>query len=133
MNSSNVVISNRACKLRTKAFLLDLEGGLIDTEPLNRKTWIKASNYFGYNPSNQELNTLLGLRKIECANQIVNWSKTSIKVADLLKIQKKFHTEILRNIRPIEGSKQLVNWLIFKKVPMAIVTSSTSTSVPVPS
>ncbi len=111
------------------AFLFDLDGVLLNTEPLNKKTWQSTSNYFGYLLKEEQLKTLLGMRKIECAKKIIEWSEDKIDLNKLLRIQKRFHKEILINVEPIEGAQEIVSYLTKKDINMAIVTSSTYKSV----
>ncbi len=111
------------------AFLFDLDGVLLDTEPLNRQTWKRTSSYFEYELSNNQLNTFLGKRKIDCVNDLIEWSQKKITVKEVLSIHKKIHEKILQNIKPINGAQELIEFIIKNKIPIALVTSSTYESV----
>ncbi len=112
-----------------KAILFDLDGVLLDTEPLNRKTWLKTAQYFQCNPNDSQLDTLSGRRKIDCAKKIISWSEKHIELTKLLEVHKRYHSNILGNIRSIEGAISLLEWILEKKIPTALVTSSTFKSV----
>ncbi len=111
-----------------QAFLFDLDGVLLNTEHLNRKTWIATSNHFGYRLNNQQLNNLLGRRKIECAKYIIKLVNKVIEVEELLAIQKKFHRKILNKVEAIPDAEKLVTFCCNSNIKTALVTSSTKDS-----
>jgi len=57
-----------------KAFLFDLDGVLIDSEPLHGKAWKETAALFDLNLTYSQLKLLRGRRRIDCANEIVDFS-----------------------------------------------------------
>ena len=75
---------------RPKACLFDLDGVLLNTEPLNRRTWYETAKYFDKELSEHQLNSFLGRRKVECAKDIIKWTNISISLEELIDVQKSF-------------------------------------------
>ncbi|WP_269622846.1 HAD family hydrolase [Prochlorococcus marinus] len=111
-----------------KAFLFDLDGVLLDTEPLNKLAWTETSRSFGAEPSNIQLKSLLGRRKIECANDLIKWSDKKITVDEVLIVYNSIHKKILKDVKAIPWAEELVNFCVGSKIPIALVTSSTRSS-----
>ena len=112
-----------------KAFLFDLDGVLLNTEPLNRLAWRETSKFFGSDASNEQLNKLLGRRKIECAHELINWNKRNINIEELINAHKTIQRKFLKEVKEIPGAQRIVKFCINKNIPIALVTSSTSESV----
>ncbi|KGG15365.1 MULTISPECIES: HAD family hydrolase [unclassified Prochlorococcus] len=112
-----------------KAFLFDLDGVLIDSEPLNKLAWKKLANQFGLNISDKKLNKLLGRRKIECAKILQILIKEPVSIDKLLKYHRKIHTEILKDVKATKGAEQIVRWRYKNNIKTALITSSTEESV----
>ena len=54
-----------------KAFLFDLDGVLIDSEPLHGQAWKETAALFDLNLTDDQLKLLRGKRRIDCANELV--------------------------------------------------------------
>ena len=54
-----------------KAFFFDLDGVLIDSEPLHGQAWKETAALFDLNLTNNQLKRLRGKRRIDCANELV--------------------------------------------------------------
>ncbi len=116
-------------KNRPKACLFDLDGVLLNTEPLNRRTWYETARYFDKELNENQLNSFLGRRKVDCAKDIIKWSNLNINLEALIEVQKSFHKKILKEVKPIRGAEILVKYCFMHSIPMALVTSSTKRSV----
>ena len=66
-----------------KAFLFDLDGVLIDSEPLHGKAWQETAAYFDLNLTNTQIKLLRGRRRIDCANELVNSIPKRVKLEDV--------------------------------------------------
>ena len=58
---------------RPAACLFDLDGLLLDTEPLHARAWQEAASRFGRPLSPEELSSLRGRRRLDCAEQVCAW------------------------------------------------------------
>ena len=112
-----------------KALLFDLDGVLLDTEPLHGKAWKKTAASFGTNLNNTQLELLKGRRRKDCAQQISNWINQSIEIEEILKVHNPISKKLLKNSAAMPGAEDLVKWCCFNKLPISLITSSTSSSV----
>ena len=60
-------------KLPPAACLFDLDGLLLDTEPLHGRGWWEAAAHFGTQLSEAQLMQLKGRRRLDCAAQVNAW------------------------------------------------------------
>jgi pseudouridine-5'-monophosphatase len=87
------------------ACLFDLDGLLLDTEPLHAQAWREAARQFSLALSEQDLLHLRGRRRVDCLAQVQEW------------------------IHARTGAPSLVASCQARGVPMAMVTSSTEDAV----
>ncbi len=112
-----------------KACLLDLDGVLLDTEPLHSQAWTETASFYGKKLNQIELLSLKGRRRKDCAEKIVSWIERKVNVEDLLSVHKPISERLLKDSKPMAGAERLVKWCHEKELPMALVTSSSSKSV----
>ncbi len=112
-----------------KAFLFDLDGVLIDSEPLHGEAWKKTAQFFKANLTNAQLKLLRGRRRKDCAQKGLEWINKPIKLQKVLEVHKPISKNLLQDSPAMEGAEQLIQWCLTKKLPIALVTSSSSTSV----
>ncbi len=112
-----------------KACLFDLDGLLIDTEPLHSEAWASAANFFGTTLSEAQLMSLKGRRRHDCANQVDQWLRKPVGAQELLSIQQPIAKKLLRKSKAIPHAESLVRWCSEHLLPMALVTSSSSEAV----
>ena len=71
------------------ACLFDLDGLLLDTEPLHGRGWAEAAARFGATLSQNQLLELRGRRRLDCAEQVDSWLPQSIGTDALLAVQRR--------------------------------------------
>ena len=71
-----------------KALLFDLDGVLIDSEPLHGKAWKETASFFGLDLTNAQIKLLRGRRRIDCAHELINLIQKPLSIEELLKIHK---------------------------------------------
>jgi len=111
-----------------KAFLFDLDGVLIDSEPLHGQAWKETAAIFNLNLTNSQLKLLKGRRRIDCANEIVNWISKTVSTEEVLSLHKPISRKLILSAQAMQGSESLVNRCHNNNIPMALVTSSSSES-----
>jgi len=111
-----------------KAFLFDLDGVLIDSEPLHGKAWKETAALFDLNLTYSQLKLLRGKRRIDCANELVNLIPKAVKVKDLLNLHKPISRQLILTAQAMPGGESLVKRCHANNIPMALVTSSSSES-----
>ncbi|WP_320676581.1 HAD family phosphatase [Prochlorococcus sp. MIT 1300] len=112
-----------------KACLFDLDGLLLDTEPLHGRAWAEAAATFGKSLNQSQLHQLQGRRRLDCAEQILNWTNSDLTAEKLLSIQKPISRRLLAEAKAMPGAEDLIKWNFNKGLPMALVSSSASDSV----
>ena len=111
-----------------KAFLFDLDGVLIDSEPLHGQAWRETAALFDINLTYSQLKLLRGKRRIDCANELVRLIPKTVKVRELLNRHKPISRKLILNAKAMQGGESLIKRCHKNKIPMALVTSSSSES-----
>ena len=116
-----------------EAILFDLDGVLLDTEPLLAHAWEETSKEYSHYLSNDQLKELTGRRRIDCAKKVIKWINKEISIDELLGIQKSKLTNHIKKAKPFKGALDLIKFCINIKIPIALVTSSSIESFKVKS
>ena len=111
-----------------KAFLFDLDGVLIDSEPLHGKAWKETASFFDLNLTQSQLKLLRGRRRIDCAKELVELIHKEVSTEDLLILHKPISRKLLLTAQAMPGSESLVKRCHKNNIPMALVTSSSKES-----
>ena len=111
-----------------EAILFDLDGVLLDTEPLLANAWSETAKEYNHCLSKNKLLELKGRRRIDCAKKVHKWINKENSIEELLLIQKVKVAEQLTKAKPFKGAIDLINFCINIKLPIALVTSSSSES-----
>lgn len=115
------------------ACLFDLDGLLLDTEPLHARAWRQAAGHFGLELSEAQLLQLRGRRRLECAQQVREWIQEqhpqAPSVEQLLALRQPIAEALLVRAPAIDGAPELLQRCAALGIPMALVTSSARASV----
>lgn len=117
------------------ACLFDLDGLLLDTEPLHARAWQEAASQFGRPLSSGELQQLRGRRRLDCAEQVLGWiaeqsNDGKVPTAEqLLAVRQPIAERLLPAARPMPGAAELVRSCREQLIPMALATSSSRQAV----
>ena len=111
------------------ACLFDLDGLLLDTEPLHGEAWSEAAATFGTRLSHEQLLKLRGRRRLDCAQQVIKWISGSADTEQLLAVRQPIARRLLLKAKPMPGAEDLVRWCHQQNLSMALVTSSSSASL----
>ena len=112
-----------------KAFLFDLDGVLIDSEPLHGQAWKETAELFDLDLTNHQIKLLKGRRRIDCANELVKLISKKVKTEDVLRIHKPISRKLILTAQAMPGSESLVKRCYQNNIPMVLVTSSSSESL----
>ncbi|MFZ9570450.1 MAG: HAD family hydrolase [Vulcanococcus sp.] len=119
--------------VRPAACLFDLDGLLLDTEPLHAEAWQRASSHFGRVLQPDELMALRGRRRLDCADQVLRWMAddglSTPSREGLLAVRQPIAEALLVMAQPMPGAKALVERCHELRVPMALATSSSRSAV----
>ena len=115
------------------ACLFDLDGLLLDTEPLHADAWQRAAQHFGRELTDGELMQLRGRRRLDCADQVRLWiGAGGLEVPSpeaLLAIRQPIAEALLIQAQPMAGAEALVQRCLDLALPMALATSSSREAV----
>ena len=111
-----------------EAILFDLDGVLLDTEPLLANAWSETAKEFNHYLSKDKLLELKGRRRIDCAKKVYKWINKENSIEELLFVQKAKVDQQLTKAKPFKGAIDLINFCLNTKLPIALVTSSSSES-----
>lgn len=115
------------------ACLFDLDGLLLDTEPLHGLAWRQAAEHFGLQLPDAELMRLRGRRRLDNARQVIQWIAERVgappTVEELLAVQQPIARRLLPRAAAMEGAPELLRQCQQRRVAMALVTSSSSESL----
>jgi HAD superfamily hydrolase (TIGR01509 family) len=120
--------------VRPAACLFDLDGLLLDTEPLHAEAWQQASSHFGRPLAAHELLALRGRRRHDCADQVLQWiNNGGVSAAPnretLLAVRQPIAEALLIHAAPMPGAAELVHQCQALGIPMALATSSSKAAV----
>jgi HAD superfamily hydrolase (TIGR01509 family) len=115
------------------ACLFDLDGLLLDTEPLHSLAWQQAAAAFGLELQPQQLLHLRGRRRQECGEQVRRWiaaaGLAAPPLAELLGRRQPIAEQLLVHAQAMPGACELVRGCQERGIAMAMVTSSGRSAV----
>lgn len=115
------------------ACLFDLDGLLLDTEPLHSEAWLQAAEQFGLRLSADQLLALRGRRRLDCAALVCQWigqaGQAVPTVQALLAVRQPIAERLLPMAQPMPGAAALIGTCERLGIPMAMVTSSSRAAV----
>ena len=111
-----------------KACFFDLDGVLLDTEPIHQEAWFRSAKAYGKVITTEELKTLKGRRRIDCAKQIIDSLNKSVELQDFLEYYQSIILNMLTDVPAIQGAKNLVKKIIEAGISVALVSSSSKES-----
>jgi len=120
--------------VRPAACLFDLDGLLLDTEPLHAEAWQQAASHFGRPLQDDELLALRGRRRHDCADQVLHWihrsdAELTPSREELLAVRQPIAEALLLQAAPMPGAPELVELCAELGIPMALATSSSKAAV----
>ena len=121
--------STRVRTVRPEAFLFDLDGVLLDTEPLHTIAWRQAATHFGTDLTDGQLAQLQGKRRLENSRQVCSWISQPITPEELLAVRQPIAADLMASAPAMPGAESLVRYIHSLNLPMALVTSSERTSM----
>lgn len=108
------------------AFIFDMDGVIIDSEPIHFDVDIKTLDYFGVKTTEQELERFVGMTNPEMLDIFRQEHNLVHTIQEMIEYQLNLKMNILNNleIEPIEGIRELIAQLQQRNIPMALASSS---------
>lgn len=109
-----------------KAFIFDMDGVIIDSEPLHFEVDIQVMNDFGSAITHEQLEKYVGMTNPEMWAVIKNEYQLTPSVAEIIEYQLSNKIERLTalEIEPMDGIHELLTELKARQIPAAIASSS---------
>ncbi len=115
------------------ACLFDLDGLLLDTEPLHARAWHAAAKHFGCHLLPEQFLQLRGRRRGDCAEQVIAWigdqGLPQPPREALLAVRQPIAEALLIHAQPTPGAMALIARCEALAIPMALATSSSKDAV----
>lgn len=109
-----------------EAFIFDMDGVIIDSEPLHFEVDIHTMNHFGIEITQKDLERFVGMTNPEMWDIITREYQMRQSVSEIIEYQLALKIEKLRSldIGPIDGIVNLISELNRFGIPMALASSS---------
>ena len=109
------------------AFIFDMDGVIIDSEPIHTRTKIQTFHRFGLKLTKEECHPYMGRSTREMFQYFIDRYDPSISVTEMVAYKHEIYLKTLREddeIKPIAGIKKLLQSLEDRGIPMALASSS---------
>jgi HAD superfamily hydrolase (TIGR01509 family) len=111
-------------RLPIAAIICDMDGLLIDSEGLSTEAWQRALAPYGVALDDATVADMFGLRIDEDARLLIAQFHLAATVAELVAAKNARMLELVRaGLQPLPGARELVAWLVDRRVPYALATS----------
>ncbi len=108
-----------------RAVIFDMDGLLVDSEPLAREAWQRAARLHGGEIASELFARMLGRRQVECAEVVRDALGLSIPADALCRQRNDLFMELLPGrVKPMPGAIELLRELERRAVPRALATSA---------
>jgi len=109
-----------------KAFIFDMDGVIIDSEPLHFQTDRMVMKKYGVDISDDELNSFVGVTNPEMWAILIQRYNINATVEELLEIQYQYKAQVFgqSELQPIIGIPELIMDLKEKGISVALASSS---------
>ena len=108
-----------------QAVIFDLDGLMVDTEPMARRSWEMVIADFGQHLDEPTFQQMIGLRRMDSAILVLEKLDLDLTPDELLERKEIYLVELLANGTPtMPGLRRLVEELKQRNLPWAVATSS---------
>ena len=115
-----------------KAVLFDMDGVIVDTEPLHRKAYFKTFDDLGIKVSEELYTTFTGASTEKVSNILIKKYKLQITFEDLAVIKRKYFKDFFYNdadFNLLPGVKSLIENYYENNVKLVLASSSSMTTI----
>ncbi len=110
-----------------EAVIFDMDGVIIDSEPIHYELFMKFTQELGYPISNEEYSRFIGSTNIDIFTMVKNKYNADFNVNKLVGEYDNKYVEFLeieKDIKPIDGVKELISNLYKNNIKLALASSS---------
>lgn len=107
------------------AVIFDLDGLMIDSEPLSKEAWERLLGEYGMELSDAEFRSAIGLDPMTTAEYMKRIKKLNVDDEELLSRAEAMHMEVvITEAEPIDGLKGLIEILSGKGIKLGVASNS---------
>jgi HAD superfamily hydrolase (TIGR01509 family) len=110
----------------TKAFIFDMDGVILDSEPIHFEVDILTMEHFGVQIEKEQLERFVGMTNPEMWHILKLEYQLTSSVEEIIEYQltEKINRIQLQSIKPIEGIIELIRQLRSHRIPIGLASSS---------
>ena len=112
-----------------KAVLFDMDGVIIDSEPIHSSVKMDTFRHFGLSLDERDLVRYMGRTSEAIFSEVLAASgRRDLSVSDLTEYKHQHYLEVLKSgeIEPVRGAVELIRAIPAARIPLALATSSWS-------
>lgn len=106
-----------------KAAIFDLDGLLIDSEPLHFAAWKRVYENHGHMLDKKEYTRFVGIGDMAVGKYIASKFKLNLMPEELVKEKKNIYFELIKDVKFIDGAVELIKSFKSRGVMMALASS----------
>ncbi|MCP3682468.1 MAG: HAD family phosphatase [bacterium] len=107
-----------------KAIMFDMDGLLVNSEPIHHKAWEFIFNQEGLELSEEDYPKFIGGSNESVAEYLIEHSETERSVEELCKVKKEKYLSLLNNITLMQGAKELLDNAKKENIKLLLTTST---------
>lgn len=113
--------------MQPAAFIFDMDGVIIDSEPIHSRVKMDTFHHFGLPFEEADLIYYMGRTSNEIFGEVIaKEGRKDLSVEDLVRYKHEHYLEVLQSgtVKPIAGAVELIKRLHREGIPLALATSS---------
>ena len=115
-----------------KAVIFDMDGVIVNSEPLHHKAYQSMFNEFNLNVSNELYESFTGKSTFSICEELCRLFKLNVHPEDLVKSKRKHFKEIFDNdqdFQMIDGALDLIKNLVANNITLILASSASMTNI----
>jgi HAD superfamily hydrolase (TIGR01509 family) len=115
-----------------RAIVFDMDGLMVDSEPLAKKAWRTFLESHGHTLDAETSSAMLGLRLMDCSRMVKERFDLPLSVEQIAQQRSQWFLDALQgNLQPLPGLLELLRAIDERGLPRAVATSSPKFYAPV--
>lgn len=115
-----------------KAVLFDMDGVIVDTEPIHKKAYFRMFENFGAAVSEEQYASFAGASTRKVCNSVKNRFDLNVQVEEMESVKRTYFKKLFYNdadFDMVSGVKKLIEHYFENKITMVLATSASHTTI----